>query len=460
MTFPYFDKIIFNEEQTLKVVMNAFETFAIHTMGRGFAMVVDDTGKLTGIVTDGDLRRGIIKGEHKDAPISRVMNRQFICASIHDSSHQILRLFENPIKQIPILDETGVPVDLIQFSMFTAAARNSFRVIRSRAPVRISFCGGGTDMSFYFNSKVGRVLSTTINKFAYCSIRVRGDAKIRLVSRDYNIVEEVDSLSMLKYGSKLDLIKACIRLMEPDFGFDMETFSEIEPGTGLGGSSAVAVSVIGVLNHFRNETHLDYYSLADLAYQSERIELKIAGGWQDQYASMFGGMNLIEFKSNDILVIPLRIPKDVLLELRYNLLLFRFGGSRVSGDIASDQRKTYRRAVEKIQLYDVLSELTLRMQQSLLRGDTQSFGKLLHDSWEIKKQFSSKISSSQIENLYATAIEEGAIGGKVLGAGESGYLLLYCDASRQSAVIQALKEKGAMPETFDFTSEGLQVWAV
>lgn len=461
MTFPYLDQIVFEEDTPIWVVMSAFDRTAIHTLGRGVALLVNDQRTLVGVATDGDIRRGLTGGAEMNSPISGIMNRKFTSATVHASSHHILRLFESAIKNIPIVDNQGRPVDLIQFSRFTASARNSFRIIRSRAPVRISFYGGGTDMSFYFNNCGGRVLSSTINKFAYCSIRVRDDEKIRIISRDYKVIEEADNLAMLSYGTKLDLIKACIRLMEPSFGFDMETFSEIEPGTGLGGSSAIAASVIGVLNHFRNETHFDCYHLADLAYQAERVELNVSGGWQDQYASVFGGINLIEFGHEDILVIPLRIPRETLLELRFNLLLFRFGGSRKSGEIALDQKKAYDHSIEGLhEQYRYLSELTSRMQQSLLKGDLTGFGRGLQESWEIKKRFSKKISNPQIEVLYETAIRAGAVGGKVLGAGGSGYLIFYCDPSRHVAVTDALSEKGAKLESFDFTSSGLQVWAV
>lgn len=461
MTFEFLKNIIFPDSTPIRTVMHAFDTYAIHTMGKGFALLVNDSGLLVGVVSDGDIRRGLANDVYIESPIKTVMNTDFIKAHVNDSPHQLLRLFENRIKQIPLVNDTGHPVDLIQFSRFTASARKSTRVIRSRAPVRISFCGGGTDMSFYFRQNTGRVLSSTINKFSYCSIRVRDDNKIRLVSRDYNIVEEIDDISQLKYGTNLDLIKSCIKLMEPDFGFELETHSEIAPGTGLGGSSAIAASVIGVLNYFRNETHLDLYHLADIAYQSERIELDIAGGWQDQYAAVFGGINLIEFRPNDIMVVPLKIRPDVMLELHYNLMLFRFGGSRKSGEIITDQQKTFCKGRQFLgEKYDMLADLALQSKRALLKGNLNQFGKLLHQGWENKKRFSSRISNDNINELYDTAIREGATGGKVLGAGGCGYLLMYCESAHQPAVIHALGELGAHVEAFDFTSSGLQVWSV
>ena len=212
--------------------------------------------------------------------------------------------------------------------------------------------------------------------------------------------------------------------MEPNFGFELETYSEIEPGTGLGGSSAISAAVIGALNHFRNENHLNKYHLADLAYQAERIEIGVAGGWQDQYATVFGGMNLIEFRHDEIIVFPLRIPEDVLLELHFNLLLFRFGETRKSGVISQVTNKRNLKSLNSfLKQYEQLSQLTLKMKDALIKGALKEFGSQLHYGWEIKKKFSSKISNGLIDDLYNTARQAGAIGGKVLGAGEGGYFL-------------------------------------
>ena len=136
-------------------------------------------------------------------------------------------------------------------------------------------------------------------------------------------VHAIDITDEIEFGDELDLIKAAVKIMQPDYGFELETYAEFDPGTGLGGSSAVVVSVLGALNFFRNEQQLDIYQLADLAYQVERIEMNIQGGWQDQYATTFGGFSWIEFRQNEVLVSPLLLQRDTQLELEYNLMLFR-----------------------------------------------------------------------------------------------------------------------------------------
>lgn len=458
MTFQLLKKIQFHQKQSLREVMGCFEETAQYTNGRGFGVVINERQECIGVVTDGDIRRCLLKGELIDAPIEKAMNREFAFARPGYTPHQILRIFDNRIKNIPVIDEQGYLVDMLLFDDFKASYREEKIVIRSRAPVRVSFAGGGTDMSFYFNGRTGFILSSTINKYCYASVRVRSDSKIKLISKDYQLEEEFDLSWKLRKSDSLALIKACVKLMEPNFGFDLETYSEIKPGTGLGGSSAISAAVVGALNHFRNENHLDNYYLADLAYQAERVELEIAGGWQDQYACVFGGMNLIEFRKNEIIVIPLRIQDEILLELHFNLLLFRFGETRVSGTIANDQRNRLNSNCSLEAQYDQLAKLTLKMKDFLLQGKLKQFGRVLHEGWELKKSFSNKISNSYIDKLYNSAKHAGALGGKVLGAGQSGYLLIYCEPSHQPSIIEAMQSLGARHEYFDFVDSGLQTW--
>ena len=168
---------------------------------------------------------------------------------------------------------------------------------------------------------------------------------------------------------------------------------------------------------------------------------------------------MIEFRPNEVIVHPLRVEEDIMLELHYNLLLFRFGKNRDSGSIANDQEKTFNcSSLVMAAKYDKLVRLTLKMKDMLLRGSLKQFGELLHEGWEIKKELSVEISNDFIENLYNAARHAGAIGGKVLGAGKCGYLLLFCPPAQQPAVVEALQVLGATKENFDFVDTGLQTW--
>ena len=185
-----------------------------------------------------------------------------------------MRQFDKKVTNLPVLDTDGRPVDLYQYSKFLASSRTEPRIIRARVPVRISYSGGGTDMSSYFNETPVAVLSSTINKYCTASVIVRDDDEIHIFSKDLNLKYVAKNYTEIEYGDDLDLIKAAVKIMQPDYGFDLETFAEFDPGTGLGGSSAVTMAVLGALNNFRNENQLDNYQLADLAYQVERVELE------------------------------------------------------------------------------------------------------------------------------------------------------------------------------------------
>jgi D-glycero-alpha-D-manno-heptose-7-phosphate kinase len=442
----------------LREAMQVFSESAVHTCGRGFGIVVDEAGRCVAVVTDGDIRRSLLAHGDMDAPITVAMNRGFASSRQGDSAHTILRLFDQRVRVLPVLDSAGRPVDVLCYGDFSVAAHAEQRIIRARAPVRVSFAGGGTDTSYSIRSQTGVVLSSTINKYAYATILVRPDHQVRIVSRDYRSEVEAASVQDLRYDGTLDLIKACAKLMDPGFGFDLETYSEVEPGTGLGGSSAVAVAVIGALNHFRHENHLDRYHIADLAYQAERIELDIAGGWQDQYASAFGGLSLIEFRQDEILVFPISLQPDLMLELRANLLLFRVGPSRSSGTIHDDQRRRFASDDRLHEYYGALTRLAVAMKEAVAKGDLRLFGQLLHQGWEAKKRLSDGISNPEIDGLYEAARRCGALGGKLLGAGGGGYLMFYCSPSHHVSVIDRLSAMGARYETFDFVQTGLQTW--
>ena len=203
---------------------------------------------------------------------------------------------------------------------------------------------------------------------------------------------------------------------------------------------------------------LDGYGLADLAYQVEREDLKIDGGYQDQYASTFGGFNFIEFHGrNDVVVNPLRIKKDIIHELQYNLLLCYTGNIHVSANIIRDQVKNY----EKKDAFDAMCEvkaLAYAMKDELLKGNLHSFGRLLDYGWQSKKRMSSKITNPQIDELYEEALKAGAFGGKLLGAGGGGYLLVYCPYNVRHKVAERLEKVGGQLADWNFELRGAQAW--
>jgi len=423
-----------------------------------FIIVVDNDNICKGVVTDGDIRKKLLENNDLNRTLDDVINPNYTYVYQAENQHSVLRKFDLRVKNIPVLNESGKPVDLYTYSNFLASSRSHSRIIRARAPVRVSYSGGGTDMSNYINKNSSAVLSSTINKFCTASVIIRDDKLINIKSKDLNLKYSAKSINHIEYGDKLDLIKAAINVMQPEYGFDLETFAEFEPGTGLGGSSAVVVSVLGALNYFRNERQLDIYQIADLAYQVERIDMNIKGGWQDQYATAFGGFSWIEFNKEGVLVNSLNLQRNTLLELEYNLMLFKLGSSRSSSSIQKDfLKKISNKSVDKSLIE--MNNIAVNMKEALLKGEVKRFADLLHDSWMIKQKMNKSVSSEVVSNCYNIAREIGALGGKLLGAGKSGYLLIYSSPLYQRRIRNALREKGAIQESFKFCNEGLEVWS-
>lgn len=333
-------------------------------------------------------------------------------------------------------------------------------IIRSKAPLRISFCGGGTDVSPYPEERGGVVLSATIDKYAYGSLKSVNSIEMRVASLDYDIVAKYHADQDLIYDGELDLVKAVIKRMGYKGGLEMFIHSEAPPGSGLGSSSTMVVCLIGLFKYFLKIPLTDY-EVAGLAYEIERKDLAIRGGMQDQYAAAFGGFNFIEFLGNGIVVNPLRIPDEIINELHYRLLLCYTGKTRLSANILKHQTESYINKKESVvKALDELKALTYEMKNALLQGRIDDFGYLLHEAWLNKKKLDKNITSNQIDGLYEAARKYGATGGKILGAGGGGYLLVFCPFDRKHIIAQELEELGGQVVEFSFNRHGLQTWEV
>jgi len=303
------------------------------------------------------------------------------------------------------------------------------------------------------------VLSATINQYASASLRPRRDTRLTLASLDYDVVARYDHPRRLKLDGSLDLIKSVVRALKVRRGADLWVHTDAPPGSGLGSSSTLVVALIGVLSEWQRKP-LSGYQVAELAYRIERIDLGLAGGRQDQYAAAFGGFNFIEFQGATTVVNPLRIRLDVLRELEYRMLLCYMGQTRQSAHIIERQTASYvggrRRTVEALQR---LKRETLEMKQALLLGDIDGMGELLHEAWENKKKLDAGISNSHVDRLYQLARKEGAIGGKMPGAGGGGYFVLLTRFDRKHRVARVLEKHGGQVVPFQFEAKGLATWS-
>jgi D-glycero-alpha-D-manno-heptose-7-phosphate kinase len=326
--------------------------------------------------------------------------------------------------------------------------------------LRISFCGGGTDVPPYPQERGGIVLSTTIDKYAYATLIPAEGEGLTVRSLDYNVVAKYDTPADLVYNGELDLVKAALKWMGIHGGCRLFLHSDAPPGSGLGSSSTMAVALVGLLQRYLKRP-MTAYEIAEAAYIIERKELGIQGGMQDQYAATFGGFNLIEFNPSSVIVNPLRVSPDTLSELEYHLVLCYTGRTRLSANILRDQVESYRQKKEDVMsALDEMKRLTVDMKNALLTGRLDDFGRLMHDTWIQKKKLASQISNPEIERMYQAALSTGAIGGKILGAGGGGYLLLYCDFEKKHLVTEALDKLGGEVVEFKFDHEGLRTWEV
>jgi D-glycero-alpha-D-manno-heptose-7-phosphate kinase len=304
----------------------------------------------------------------------------------------------------------------------------------------------------------GIVLSCTIKNYAYCSIIPRTDQRVTVSKENDGGSVASNSLVKLAGDGEIEFVRAVASRFALESGFDASLRYDALPGTGLGSSSALCVSLVGAFMKWKGSVLTDY-DIANLAYEVERKDVGLPGGMQDQYASTFGGFNLIEFKKEATIVNPLRISRETLSEMEYNSLLCHTGGTRRSGGILRRQIESYcAKSPRVMSALERMKELTFQMKDLLLTGNLTEFAQLLNQEWELKKMLDGAISDQTTETLLKAARQSGAIGGKLLGAGGGGFLLLYCQPGKQIQVQNALEALGGRTFPVRFDKDGLQTW--
>jgi len=334
-------------------------------------------------------------------------------------------------------------------------------LFRAKAPLRVSFAGGGTDVPPFPECEGGLVLSATINRYAHGTLRPRTDGRIKVESLDLGMALEYGAEESVDYDGRFDLIKAAIRRvaqLEEPRGIDLFLHTAAPPGSGLGASSALIVALVGLLSDYHKLSLTDY-EIAHLAWQIEREDLGLRGGLQDQYAATFGGFNFIEFHADRVIVNPLRINPKTVLELESNLLLCFTGATRAGDHIIADQTTRYEASdADALAGLHMQKDLATEMKEALLRGRLSEFGELLGSAWEHKQKMSPRISTPIIE-AYAEACAAGALGGKVTGAGGGGFMIFYCPPGTRHRIVGRLHRLGLQEAEFSFDQQGLRTWS-
>ncbi|MDC1067787.1 dehydrogenase [Candidatus Kapabacteria bacterium] len=337
-------------------------------------------------------------------------------------------------------------------------------IYRAKAPLRLGLAGGGTDVSPYSDEFGGAILNSTISLYAYASIKETNDGKIKFSAMDRGESAIVDSKNELEINGELDLLKGVYNRIVKDFtkkklSFELTTWVDAPAGSGLGTSSTLTVAILGAFVEWLN-LPLGEYDISHLAYEIERLDLNMAGGKQDQYAATFGGFNFMEFYKNDkVIVNPLRVKKEYINELNFNLLLYYTGTSRLSGKIIDSQTmNVINKEKKSLEGMHKLKEQAIKMKESVLRGEINNVGEILDFGWKYKKQLAKEISNPVIDDMYNAAKSAGALGGKISGAGGGGFMMFFCPQNTRYNVINALKEYGGEFRRYMFTKNGMNSW--
>jgi len=327
----------------------------------------------------------------------------------------------------------------------------------ARAPVRISLGGGGTDLEAYYGRYGGCVVSTTIDKYFYVFLNVNRDEDLQITSSDYRTFYRHDSEQELLTDGDLALPKAVLHHFGIHRGVSLFLASMIPPGTGLGSSSTVAVATIKAIGTVSG-LNLSKEQVADLASHIEIDKMGMPIGKQDQYAAAFGGLNFITFTSRGVSVEPLDVTPETVRRLEANLLLFFTGSSRDSAKILTEQKGSSEKdEPQVIAALHAVKEMALEVKLCFERDDLRRLGELLDLNWQHKKRFASGITNPLIDECYALARDNGAIGGKITGAGGGGFLMLYCEPEHQVAVTRELEAKGLKRMDFRFETDGARI---
>jgi D-glycero-alpha-D-manno-heptose-7-phosphate kinase len=322
-------------------------------------------------------------------------------------------------------------------------------MIITRTPFRISFFGGGTDYPVWFEKNNGAVLAATIDKYSYISCRYLPpffDHKYRIV---YSRMENKKVLDEIEHPS----VRETLRYMKITEGMEIHHDSDLPARTGLGSSSSFTVGLLHALCALKGKS-IDKKGLTKESIHIEQDIIQEHVGCQDQTMAAHGGFNLVEFhKNKDITVNPVSVSPDRLLELQSNLMLYFTGFSRIASEIAQEQVKNTPNLTKELSTMRTLVDTAL----GLLTG-TQAitgFGKLLHDTWMLKRSLSKSISSQAIDDIYQKALSGGAIGGKLLGAGGGGFMLVFAEPQKQDLVAKALD--GYLRVPFAFENSGSKI---
>lgn len=448
-------KISFSEKAIIKSILDSFGKNQHLTGRRGFALILNKKKQCVGTLSDGDVRRYLLKGGSINDSAKLAMNSFFKYIDSLDSRNIVLRKFEKLLKDkkgvyvLPVLQKNKQIKSIINYEDLKNL-KNESKKIYSQIPCRVSFSGGGLDFTDNIDVNTNYILCSTINKYIKVICKARDDEEIKIfnnVLKNKIFIKNFDELKKRK-----DFISKIINFANPYTGFEMEIYSDVDFGTGLGSSSATVTAILSTIKKLNNQKR-ELYSLVENAYQVERIELDNYGGWQDYYSTAFGGINWIEMSSKDIIVNPLKISKRILIELQNNMMLINFG-ARKAKLMKVLKKKTKYKGINNL----LMKKISTEMKDSLLKGKLEIFAKLMDKAWNLKKKINNNSNIVKINKFYRNLKKVGVIGGKLLGAGGAGYMLVYIPIHKRKNLEDLLTQEKIEYENLFFSENGLETW--
>lgn len=325
------------------------------------------------------------------------------------------------------------------------------------SPGRISFAGGGTDLPEYYEKFEGSVVTTAITQFTYSIINSRHDDTFQAFSPDFQKHYHTTDFTKIEHEDGTEIASSVIQKLNYRNGINVILSSDIPAGSGLGASSSLAVNLVNIISKLKG-LNWNSEKIAETAFDIGRNILHWPIGKQDEYISAFGGFNFIKFSSDKVDVIPINMNKSSLNELENNLVLFFIGNLRNSSIILSNQIKRIQKNDPNTMnsLHNV-KELSQEMYDSIKFSNLTNFAELLNKGWEYKKKFAPGITTDFIDNVYSKALSNGAIGGKLTGAGGGGHMIFYCEKSKQKNLIKQMELLGLVHKKFKFYNKKPQI---
>lgn len=341
------------------------------------------------------------------------------------------------------------------------------KITRAKAPLRLSFAGGGTDISPYCDFYTGAIVNVTIDKYAYATIEDNTSSSISFHLQDKMYSESFDLDNFYNKQSNLILLKEIYKYAIKNYNNSnlipvrITTFCDAPAGSGLGSSSALVVACLtAFLRYF--EVDVDKYEIAKAAYQIERINAKLQGGRQDQIASVYGGLNFVTFgKEFECSIQSIDIDKEVCTELESSIVLYFSGTSRESAKIIDDQSKNIiNKDLQSINAMHALKQEATNFRNAIKSRDLNYLIDSIKTGWEFKKQTSRAVSNEKINSIYEIAMANGALAGKVSGAGGGGFMWFYADINKKIQLMNKLRSLDGDVSSCHFTHQGAESWVV